>query len=129
MAWRTSLACVAAIVLGPALAFGAAAVDEECVGPFPSWRNVKADYGAVGDGQADDTAAIQKGLDDLQKHKAAVALYFPAGTYRITDTVKTARKAHTDCLGVTVASEDPATTVIRWPSCSCTTPGTRASAD
>ena len=114
MSRQTSLACLAAILLGPALAAGAAQPDEEFVGPFPSWRNVKTDYGAVGDGKADDTAAIQKGLDDLQKHKASVALYFPAGTYRITDTVKTVRQAHTDCLGVTVVGEDPATTVIRW---------------
>jgi hypothetical protein len=92
----------------------AAATDEEFVGPFPSWKNVKTDYGAVGDGKADDTAAIRKGLDDLQKHKDAVVLFFPAGTYRITDTVKTVRKAHTDCLGVTVVGEDPATTTIRW---------------
>lgn len=103
-----------AIFLGLSLTCGAAFGDEEFVGPFPSWKNVKTDYGAVGDGKADDTAAIQKGLDDLQKHNDAVVLFFPAGTYRITDTVKTVRKAHTDCLGVTVVGEDPATTTICW---------------
>ena len=30
--------------------------DEEFVGPFPSWRDARRDYGARGDGQADDTA-------------------------------------------------------------------------
>ena len=103
-----------AVFLGLSLTCSAAFGDEEFVGPFPSWKNVKTDYGAVGDGKADDTAAIRKGLDDLQKHKDAVVLFFPAGTYRITDTVKTVRKAHTDCLGVTVVGEDPATTTIRW---------------
>jgi hypothetical protein len=88
--------------------------DEEFVGPFPSWRNVKTDYGAVGDGRADDTAAIQRGFDDLKKHLDACVLYFPAGTYRITDTVKTVREAHSECYGVTVIGEDPATTTIRW---------------
>ena len=46
-----------------------AAADEEFAGPFPSWANVRRDYGAKGDGQADDTAAIQKALDDLRQHK------------------------------------------------------------
>ena len=52
-------------------------------------------------------------LDDLRQHKKHCVLFFPAGTYRLTDTVKTLRKAHTDCM-VTVVGEDPATTILRW---------------
>ena len=33
--------------------------DEEFAGPFPSWRNLKTDYGAVGDGKGDDTDRLQ----------------------------------------------------------------------
>ena len=40
------------------------------------------DYGAIGDGQADDTAAIQS-LVDLK----AGSIRFPAGSYRITKTI------------------------------------------
>jgi len=87
---------------------------EEFVGPFASWRNVRTQYGAVGDGRADDTAAIQRALDDLREHKAFCVLYFPRGVYRVTDTLHTDRAAHTDCLGVSVVGEGPATTVIRW---------------
>ena len=105
---------VGAIIASLHLTANCALGQEEFVGPFPSWRNVKTDYGAVGDGTADDTAAIQKAFDDLQLHKESCVLYFPAGTYRITDTVKTVRKAHTDCMGVAVLGEDPAKTVIRW---------------
>jgi hypothetical protein len=88
--------------------------DEEFVGPLPGWKNVKTDYGAAGDGVTDDTPAIQKGLDDLRLHQQACVLYFPAGKYRLTGTVKTFRKAHHDCMGVTLVGADPATTVLRW---------------
>jgi hypothetical protein len=90
-----------------------AAADEEFAGLFPSWADVKRDYGAQGDGKADDTAAIQKALDDLRQHKKFCVLYFPAGTYRVTATVKTTRKAHTDCM-CAIVGEDPDTTILHW---------------
>ncbi|MFW6066331.1 MAG: glycosyl hydrolase family 28-related protein [Planctomycetota bacterium] len=48
--------------------------------PMEQWVSVR-DFGAVGDGQADDTGAIQKAL----QHRA---VYFPQGKYRITDTLQ-----------------------------------------
>jgi hypothetical protein len=84
------------------------------VGPFPSWKNVKNDYGAVGDGKADDTAALQRAFTDLQSHKTFSVLYFPSGTYRITDTIHTDRKTHTDAMGISIIGEDPNSTIIRW---------------
>jgi hypothetical protein len=68
----------------------------------------------VGDGRADDTAALQRGLDDLVKHAKGCVLYLPRGTYRVTHTLKTVRKAHTDGMGVTLIGEDPAITTLRW---------------
>ena len=46
--------------------------------------NVKH-YGAKGDGATDDTASIQAALDSIV---ARQALYFPPGTYNITNTIQ-----------------------------------------
>jgi hypothetical protein len=100
------------LTASPACLF--AAGDEEFAGPFPSWRDLKRDYGAVGDGKADDTAAVQRGLDDLIKHEKSCVLYVPSGTYRLTKTVQTTRKAHTDCQGVALVGEDPESTIFKW---------------
>ena len=49
------------------------------------------DFGAVGDGAADDTAAINRALFQLYCVEANTqirrTLYFPAGTYKITETI------------------------------------------
>jgi len=52
--------------------------------PRSDWVNVKG-LGAVGDGAADDTAAIQKALDGVQNGST---IYFPPGTYRVTSTLR-----------------------------------------
>jgi hypothetical protein len=56
-------------------------------------RNVKTYYGAKGDGVTDDTAAIQKALDDGRTQSQDYngkpkSLYFPAGNYLISNTLK-----------------------------------------
>ena len=89
---------------------------EEFVGPFPSWKNIQTEYGAKGDGITDDTAAIQKALDELKavQTNAWCVLYFPKGVYRITDTLLTARAVHHDYCGSNLIGADPATTILRW---------------
>jgi hypothetical protein len=48
-----------------------------------AYFNVR-DYGAVGDGSTDDTAAIQSAIDAAG---IAGVIYFPLGEYKITDTL------------------------------------------
>ncbi len=54
---------------------------EEFAGPFPSWKNVKTDYGAKGDGVTDDTAAIQQRARRAEKraHQQLVRALLPRG--------------------------------------------------
>jgi len=85
--------------------------DEEFAGPFPSWANVKTNYGAVGDGVTDDTAAIQKGLNALGPNNPT--LFFPDGTYRITQTLTLVAQQYVNVIGA-----DPATTSIVWAGAS-----------
>jgi hypothetical protein len=49
--------------------------------PVSAWVDVRT-VGVIGDNTADDTAAIQRAID---RHRV---LYFPAGFYRVTDTLK-----------------------------------------
>jgi hypothetical protein len=89
---------------------GAPVSDEELLGPFPSWLDVKRDFGAVGDGKADDTDALQKALDSVGNQTLGKsAIWFPAGTYRITRTL-----VRIGVSGVFLIGEHPDTTVIRW---------------
>ena len=82
---------------------------DEFVGPFPSWANVKTMYNAKGDGITDDTAALQAALNAQGTAGKSDVVYLPAGTYKITATLKQTGKRYVSFVG-----QDPATTKIRW---------------
>ncbi len=89
--------------------------DNEALGPFSSWADAQRDYGAKGDGVADDTAALQKALDDLGPKKPA--LYLPAGRYRITHSLLLKGSPASGGFGlggVALMGNTPETTQIIW---------------
>jgi polygalacturonase len=67
-------------------------LDQSFTGPMASWKNVK-DFGAVGGGVHDDTAAIQAALNALKNTTTNTwsTLYFPAGTRAERDIVDETR--------------------------------------
>jgi hypothetical protein len=86
--------------------------DEEFIGPLAGWLDVKSDFGARGDGIADDTGAIQKGLDALYRYDSGsgpAVLFLPPGTYRITRSLHMALNAGANMIGAA-----PDATVIAW---------------
>jgi hypothetical protein len=86
-------AAITVIVLPSALAGSAAPpapnakAASEVVFPADSGVvNVQAQFGAKGDGVTDDTAAIQKALDQYPSGNKII--YLPSGTYLISDTLR-----------------------------------------
>ena len=96
----------------PLPASGPPVASEEFVGPLPGWRNLRTDFGAVGDGKTDDTAALEAGLNALVvfgkgKPGDPYVLYLPAGQYRITKPLVLINRT-----GISIQGEDPTTTSI-----------------
>ena len=80
---------------------GAGAVQRTVQSKLRDTVSVK-DFGAVGDGVADDTAAIQAAIDS-----GADSVFFPQGTYYTTGTVSIASP------GVVMFADDPTASVIK----------------
>ncbi len=86
------------------------ATDDEFVGPFASWINVKTQFAATGNGTTDETAALQAAFDAIGNNSStASVVYLPAGTYKITAALTMNTK-----MNVSVIGEDPSTTKIIW---------------
>lgn len=85
------------------------AAGDEFVGPFASWLNVKAGFGAVGDGVHDDTKALQAALNTLAAANKSIVLYLPAGTYVVSSTLKL-----NNAINVSVIGESPDKTILKW---------------
>jgi len=103
-------------------------LSDEFQGPFSDWVNVVTAFGAVGklsfyccqsrfftlvlgDGTADDTLALQKGLNATFLN---TILWIPKGTYRITSALIMTSNSWSQVIG-----EDPETTIIQYDGPTC----------
>jgi hypothetical protein len=99
--------------------FSQASYREEFNGPFEGWANVKTRFKAAANGIQDDTRALQAALDSLTSTERVLyndktkskylVVYLPAGTYRISQTLRLVGK-----MGVTFIGESPEKTIIKW---------------
>ncbi len=99
---------------GEAQLFRARVAEEVFYGPFSNWLDVRRDFGAQGDGVADDTAALQAALDNVRTNSLRPVVYLPAGTYRLTRQLTLRRTGHYDSKDVMVLGEHPDRTTLRW---------------
>ena len=90
-----------------------AATTENIVFPVcPQVVNVQTDYGAKGDGITDDTAALQKAIDENKG--TPKTLYFPNGTYLVSKPVGIFNgKAHSKDRFLVYQGQSEAGTVIK----------------
>ena len=77
------------------------------------------DFGALGDGSSDDTAAIQRAIDEVAALGDGGELFFPLGRYVISDTLRVRRPLHLRGTGFgdvtgsnTNLMQDPGTAIV-----------------
>ena len=83
---------------------------------FPSanvaWKNIKTDYGAVGDGITDDTEAFRTAVETyLNPYNSSIAIYIPNGTYLVSDSIRFLQGYYDCCLSL--QGEDRDQTIIK----------------
>jgi hypothetical protein len=75
-------------------------------------KDLKADFGAVGDFVVDDTAAVQAGFDWVIAAKGA--LFIPPGIYRITAQLTFRQGTSTRVYGEVRPGAASGSTILRW---------------
>lgn len=86
-AWKTAYGDAADVTFTPEGSGAVATTVAEAL--KRRFFNVK-DFGALGDGVADDTDAIQKAIDAASVHTYGGTVFFPRGVYKVTGTLEVA---------------------------------------
>ena len=89
---------VATLIAFPAFCADSGVASAEATAAQGPWTDIRA-FGAVGDGKADDTQAIQRAIDYTATTTQGI-VFFPPGAYKITDRLKLDRNV--DLMGVGV---------------------------
>ena len=79
----------------------AQAPDDEFVGPFASWSNLRRDYGTGPD-------ALQRALNEVGTPGHSSNLFLPAGTYCAPPLAVVSR------IGISIIGEDPRATTVKY---------------
>jgi hypothetical protein len=90
---------------------GTGAVTTNVQAKLRQYVSVK-DFGAVGNGVADDTTAIQAAINSFSN---GGTVFFPVGTYRVTSQIVVATKVN--LLGTGYATENGTSAALRGSSC------------
>jgi len=77
-----------------------------------AWKNIKTDYGAVGDGITDDTEAFRAAVETyLNPYNSSIAIFIPKGTYLVSDSIRFLQGYYDCCLSL--QGEDRDQTIIK----------------
>lgn len=76
--------------------------------------DVKADFGAKGDGTTDDTAAFSAAVAAIAADAKGGRLYVPRGTYKITSTISMDRSANSALGRVSIYGQDENSTLVTY---------------
>lgn len=93
--------------------FRSAVLSTWSVGGFSEALDLRRDFGAIGNGVADDTAAVQAMLNSTQLHSNAV-VFVPSGTYQMSQTCTLGDDSGGMAPRLVVVGLDPSITIFRW---------------
>jgi hypothetical protein len=93
--------------------FRSAVLSTWSTGGFSEAFDLRKDFGAIGNGVADDTAAVQAMLNSTQLHSNAV-VFVPPGTYRLSQTCTLENDNAGMAPRLVVVGLDASRTSFRW---------------
>jgi len=93
--------------------FRSAVLSTWSTGGFSEALNLRTDFGAIGNGVADDTAALQAMFNSTQLHSNAV-VFVPPGTYQLSQTCTLENDSGGMAPRLVVVGLDASRTIFRW---------------
>jgi hypothetical protein len=93
--------------------FRSAALSTWSIGGFTEALDLQRDFGAVGNGIADDTGALQAMLNSTLVHSNAV-VFVPPGSYRLTQTCTLGNGGDTMQPRLVMVGLDASKTIFVW---------------
>ncbi len=100
------------LLLCALLAFASSSAQQTYFPSTVQWKNIKTDYGAVGDGVTDDTEAFKRAVTTyMNPYNSAITVFIPNGTYLLSDSIRFLQGYYDCCL--TLQGESQAGTIIK----------------